>query len=390
VAEKRTIALCLEYPLALRGGVSVLVETLLRGLKGRYDLVLVSPDTPESLRGSIAADTIKRHIRWEPGAVSRETSERLAEELSKAGVVLAHFHLGGTYGWGMRMPQTCPIPYADHLGVRSCSTVHLVVGPLDGYCAVQRPWWFKLALWPMAWTGKLLVLRHLRREIAVSQHDFLKLRRRYWPLSGRYVQIYHSRIEATANPAAGSAREPTILNVGHVAWRKGQLVLAEAFAKVAPRFPDWNLVLAGEILETAIAGQIRKIAQAGGPGERINLAGERADAMELMRRAAIYVQPSYFEALGLALQEAMFTGCASVGTRAGGIPELIEHDRTGLLVAPGDSTEMAQALEKLMSDAALRAKFGAAAAQSIVARGMTAEAMVARHVELYESILAGS
>ena len=66
---------------------------------------------------------------------------------------------------------------------------------------------------------------------------------------------------------------------------------------------------------------------------------------DLMSRAAIYVQPSFWEALGLALQEAMFAGCACVGSRAGGIPELIEENKTGLLFEPGNVAQLAAALE---------------------------------------------
>ena len=53
--------------------------------------------------------------------------------------------------------------------------------------------------------------------------------------------------------------------------------------------------------------------------------------VDLMQRAAIYVQPSFWEALGLALQEAMLAGCACIGSRAGGIPELVQHEQNGLL-----------------------------------------------------------
>ena len=126
--------------------------------------------------------------------------------------------------------------------------------------------------------------------------------------------------------------------------------------------------------------------QTPGLQERIVLLGERTDAIDLMRRAGIYVQPSYHEALGLALQEAMFVGCPSIGTRAGGIPELIEHEQTGLLVDVGDSKQMAQALEKLMSNADLRASYGRRGAAAIVQKGMTVEQMTANHVALYESI----
>ncbi|MDB6023214.1 MAG: hypothetical protein JWQ04_3071 [Pedosphaera sp.] len=387
MAEQKKIALCLEYPLALRGGVSVLVETLLEGLKDRFKLILVSPDKPEDLKRHAVGSLINGHVVWNPATVSRETSRRLVQELARHGVHLAHFHLGGNYGWGNRFPGGCPIPYLNKSGILTCSTVHLVVSPLDGYCGPQKPLWFKLALLPLAWAGKMNQLAHVRREIAVSQHDVNKLRRWNWPLRGKYRQIYHSRLRIQPGNEPAAPREPLVLNVGHIAWRKGQIVLAEAFAQVATRHPEWKLCLAGGLLETDTVEKIRAIARTHQLEKRILLPGERTDAMEMMQRAGIYVQPSYHEALGLALQEAMFFGCPSIGTRAGGIPELVEHGSTGLLVEPGQPAQMAQALETLMADAALRKKFGQSGAASIVRKGMTAEQMCLRHVQLYESIL---
>lgn len=386
MADRKKIALCLEYPLALRGGVSVLVETLLEGLKANYDLILVSPDKPEELASQPAAAWIPGHIEWVPAEVSPKTSRELANELARRGVHLAHFHMGGNFGWGNRFPGHCPIAYLSRLGIPTCSTVHLVVSVLDGFCGPQKPLWFKLALLPMAWMGKMSVLARVRREIAVSQHDAAKLRRWYWPMRGKIAQMYHSRLRSDAAPRPVVSREPVVLNVGHVAWRKGQFLLAEAFAQVAGRHPEWKLWLAGDLTEPEEVERIRALAKASKLEERITILGERGDAVELMRRAGIYVQPSYREALGLALQEAMFTGCPSIGTRVGGIPELIEHGRTGLLVEPGQPAAMAQALETLMADATLREDYGWRGAAAIVQKGMTAERMVANHVELYESI----
>ncbi len=392
MAGKKKIALCLEYPLALRGGVSVLVETLLEGLKQQYDLVLVSRDKPGSLAGHPVAQIIANHLEWNPTMVSPKTSRQLAQDLAQCGVHLAHFHIGGNFGWGNRFPGHCPIPYANKLGIPVCSTVHLVVNVLDGYCGPQKPLWFKLALLPLAWTSKLHTLAHVRREIAVSQHDLGKLRRWYWPMRTRFMHLYHSRLPANSRPEAELTREPMVLNVGHIAWRKGQIVLAEAFTQVAARFPNWRLCLAGDLMEQTTVEKIRALARTHGLESRILLAGERQDAMDLMRRAGIYVQPSYHEALGLALQEAMFLGCPAASASCAGAAsrKLIEHESTGLLVEAGNSAQMAQALEKLMSDPALRETYGKRGAAAIVQKGMTAEQMTARHVELYESTLAHS
>ena len=387
MAERKKIALCLEYPLALRGGVSVLVETLLMGLKEHFTLVLVSPDSPQTLANSAIAPFLSKHLIWNPSTVSRRTSRDIARQIDGENVALAHFHFGGVFGWGNRFLGRCPIPVVHRMGVPVCSTIHSVVHPLDGYCGPQKPLWFKLALFPAAWTSKLHVLSHLRREIVVSRHDCEKMRRWYWPMRGKFFQIYHSRLRTERPVSAVKEREPVVLNVGHIAWRKGQVVLAEAFAKVAPRHPAWKLTFVGKIMEEEEGGKIRALAKSNGLTERIQFLGERDDVMGLMQRARIYAQPSFHEALGLGLQEAMFAGCPAVGTRVGGIPELLQHEKNGLLVEPGNPGEMAQALESLMSNPELRERFGREGAASIVKKGMTAEQMVRNHLELYESIL---
>jgi glycosyltransferase involved in cell wall biosynthesis len=387
MAAKRKIALCLEYPLALRGGVSVLVETLLQGLATQYDLVLVSRDSGKDLTRLPVASLIQNHFEWNPATVSLRSSRALAGQLAQAGVQLAHFHFGGNFGWGNRFVGHCPIPYLHKQGIPCCSTVHLVVNPLDGYCGPAKPLWFKLALFPVAWAGKMHSLRHTQKEIAVSRHDLAKLQCWYFPLKNRYLQIYHSRLKKAPLEANAQTREKMILNVGHIAIRKGQVVLAEAFAQLAPKYPDWKLCLIGHVAEKDAAEQVTAITKTHKLEDRIILVGERNDVMDWMSRAGIYVQPSFFEALGLALQEAMFRGCPSIGSRVGGIPELIDHQKTGLLVEHNNAAELARALESLMSNPALREQYGKAGAISIRERGMTFEDMVANHVRLYESIL---
>jgi len=81
-----------------------------------------------------------------------------------------------------------------------------------------------------------------------------------------------------------------------------------------------------------------------------------------------------------------YHGCACIGSRAGGIPELIADDEVGLLVEPGNVAQLAAALEKLINDAGLRENFGRAAARSIRERGMTVETMIQRHLNLYEAV----
>lgn len=96
--QRERIAICLEYPIAMQGGVSVLCHILARELASRYEIVLVSADTPESFARSEAAAFVAQHIPWQPLENSARRSRQLAGDLAAAGVRLAHFHSGGNFG----------------------------------------------------------------------------------------------------------------------------------------------------------------------------------------------------------------------------------------------------------------------------------------------------
>jgi len=211
-----------------------------------------------------------------------------------------------------------------------------------------------------------------------------KLRRWYRPCRARFAQIYHSRVRQTPVADETIEREPAILCVGHFAEIKGQAILAEAFGRIAKKHPQFKLQFAGHIGADGTRERIQKTIKEFQLEKQVVLLGERTDTEALMRRAAIYVQPSLNEALGLALQEAMSHGCAVIGSRVGGIPELVQPETSGLLVEPGNVEQLAQALERLINDRTLRTRLGRAAATSIRECGMTVGTMTARHLEIYE------
>jgi glycosyltransferase involved in cell wall biosynthesis len=376
------LALALEYPITLPGGVSVLVRALLENLPSRFEIVLLSPDSEDNLPDSIRA-RLKQHVHCPPQQ-TLESARGLTDTLRRLGVDMVHFHSGGNYGWGNRRFGTCPIPYLNRAGVLCFHTPHLVVSPFDGYCGPQRPLWQKFALFPLAYSAKLAQLRHTHLEIAVSQHDAMKLRRWYPHRAGKVEQIYHSVLASSARPAPPGLRKKIILSVGHVAFRKGQHILVRAFARIATRHPEWELWIAGHQAESSCWQEIENLIRKHGLEARIKLLGAHSDTATLMRQAGIFVQPSLHEALGLALQEALWYGCPAIGSRVGGIPELIHHQKNGLLVAPGDEQELASAFEKLLTRPELRAGMSIAAHQSISDKKMTQEAMVRRHVEIYD------
>lgn len=382
--HKSRIAFCLPYPLAMRGGVSVLVEELIRSFGEKNEVYLVSPDTSQEVGAHPLKHFIQRHI---PIPLDTKPDlNQLADDLASCDIEVVHIHCGGVYGWGNRLPM-CSLPHFLSKHQIPCIwTSHLVVSPLDGFCGPQKPIWFKIALFPLAWLGKISQLWSVYREVAVSDHDATKLNRWYFPMRGRFVKIYHSILSETSPEVQIEMmkRDQVVLSVGHVAFRKGQHVLAEAFAQISHEFPNWRLDIAGHDSGDGCWQRIEIIRETEGLQKKISLLGAREDAKALMSRAQVFVQPSRWEALGLALQEAIACGCSTIGTKAGGIPELIVEGQNGLLVRPDDPIGLAEALRSLIQDPIKRQRFSKAGPPSIQEKGMTQRMMSANYKKLYD------
>ncbi len=374
-----------------QGGTEVLVQELIRGLAQHYELVLVSGDRKLADLPRELADLISKHFSWDLLRPTLASARGLAASLRAEGVVLTHFHLGGTYEWASRRFWKCPIYYLAKMGVPCLSTNHLAVEWLNCGCDPSRPSWQKWILQSGAWLSRVLVYRQLRTEVTVSEHDYQRVKGAFPMFAPRITQRYHSLLRAELAPPILEHRDPSILCVGTIGGRKAQPILAEAFAQIAGRHRQWTLDFVGRIGEQLDAHRIEGIAAKAGIQDRVYLRGRLSDAETLrwMQRSSIIAMPSLQEGLGLSLQEALFHGCVGVGSRAGGIPELIEHEINGLLVLPGDKVALGAALDRLMSDPVLLAKFRAQSRTSILRKGMTAEAMVKSYTELYQGILDG-
>jgi glycosyltransferase involved in cell wall biosynthesis len=384
------VALCLECPIWQFGGTEVLVRELIRGLAANHEIVLVSHDDSECVRKSSLGQFVKHHLRWDPAPAlaSIERTRQFARELVAHKVDLAHFHFGGNFMWHARDWRKCPVGYVNAAGVPCLSTNHGVFGVLEGYVGPQRSLFLKLALLPPAWFSKIVVLGGLKMEVAVSMADFRALRRRYWPVRSKFRQIYHSQIK-TVTPVPAGGRSKTIICIGTIGLRKGQPYLIDAFARIASRFPDWNLVLIGRSGDDAMSRDIQQTIAARKLTERFQWL-DRCSDEELqawLRQAGIYAMPSLHEGLGLSLQEALAKGCPCVASRVGGIVDLVQDGDNGLLVEPRSAVQLASALEKLVTDAGLRARFSERGPKSIIEKEMTSPQMVEKYERLYREIV---
>jgi len=372
------------------GGTEALVRALLQGLSPYYDIVLVSGDRKRADLPAEFSELISSHLTWTPGPQSAAPARELAAALKAEGVELAHFHFSGTFVWGSNRYWRCPIYHLGASGVPCLSTNHMATPWLDCGIRLDRPRWQQHLYQLFAIFSRSVVYRRLKVEVCVSEHNRARVLRMFPHFRRKIVVRYHSLLSAEAPPPAPQPREPLLLCVGTIGGRKGQVVLAEAFARIAQRHPKWRLDLVGRTSVPEDAERIRALAASAGLSERLRLPGPMAypDALAQMKRASVFVLPSFDEGLPLVLEEALFHGCVAVASRVGGVPELIDDGVNGLLVPPGDVAALGDALDRLMSNPALLGKLGSQSRPSVIAKGMTAKAMLENYQELYKSILA--
>ena len=147
-----------------------------------------------------------------------------------------------------------------------------------------------------------------------------------------------------------------LLFVGRLAAVKGMPILLEVLAKLK----DVTLDVAGD-------GPDRQLLehQAGtlNVSPRVKFLGYQSQQQvrELLKQADVFVMSSFAEGVPVVLMEAMAAGVPVVATRIAGTPELVRDGHSGLLVAPGDPDEMANAVDRLLGDAELRNRFAIAA-----------------------------
>jgi glycosyltransferase involved in cell wall biosynthesis len=161
----------------------------------------------------------------------------------------------------------------------------------------------------------------------------------------------------------GPMGQPTLLFLGHLLRDKGVYDLVRAFALIAPKFPRARLVLGGVgDLETVrqLAAQLEIPRRVSCPGW---LDAERKTAA--FAGSLAFLLPSYAEGMPMALLEAMSWGLPVIATPVGGIPRVVEHEVTGLLIAPGDIEGCATQMERLLADPLLRERLGSAARERI-------------------------
>ena len=176
---------------------------------------------------------------------------------------------------------------------------------------------------------------------------------------------------------------PLVVQVAQLVGHKDPLNFARAMAAARERVPRAQGLLVGD---GPLRGEVEAAVRELELDDTVRLAGYRTDADALLAAADVAALSSREEGMGSVLLDALLLGKPIAATRAGGIPEVIEHAVSGLLASPGDADALGANIARLLTDGALAARLGAAARARV--REFSVERMTERTLEIYERLMA--
>ena len=356
------LRLCLATDSREPSGVGEHMLTLAAELRGHLGVVLACPESPGG------AALLKRAARLGVGV------RRLADDpdatrrwLAAAGFDLLHIHAGiGWEGHGLarlgREANVARIVRTEHLP-------DLITDPdqrlehSEGLALVDRIICVSAAAGAtfrktIGEVGKLVVVR--------NGHP------------SKPPTLTRAAVRRSLDVADDA---PVLLTVARYTPQKDHATLLDAVPAVLARHADAQLWLVGTgPLEPAIRGQ----AEAMGLMEAVRHLGQRDDVPDLLAAADLFVLPSRFEGLPLAVLEAMAAGRPVVATAVGGTDEAVVDGITGRLVPPGDSVALANAIGDVLAPGRAQ-RFGAAGRTRYV-EIFTAARMAADTAEVYRAL----
>jgi glycosyltransferase involved in cell wall biosynthesis len=180
------------------------------------------------------------------------------------------------------------------------------------------------------------------------------------------------------------ARARTIVMVGRLTKQKGHHFMIESMASLAAQYPDLHLLLVGDgELRDELQMQVAEL----GLHDRVRFLGNRHDVPVLLAASDIFVLPSLWEGLSMALLEAMASGLPVVASAVSGSVQAVLPGETGLLVPAGDVPELTKAISQLLDDP-VRAQAMGVAAKRRVELEFSARKQADEHLALYRRLMA--
>lgn len=172
--------------------------------------------------------------------------------------------------------------------------------------------------------------------------------------------------------------------VAQLIERKGHQVLLDALPSLVNDYPHIRVMVLGK---GPLKDQLHQSVQSMGLADTVKFFGFRNDIQRVLPNLSLVVHPAFIEGLGVALLQASSSGVPVVACRTGGIPEAIADGENGILVSPGSSAELSQAIKTLVSEQNLHRNFRLNGRERMVSQ-FSVDTMTKLNFNTYQSILA--
>ena len=369
------------------GGVGLIVLRLIKGFPAAYRVDLACPDAGSARVPGEVRDRIEQLFAVPAAKWSAADRAEFIERTRAGDYDLIHLH-GGTFSFDAHLAWRSPLGELSRLRIPWVFSNHCAPTLTTGLFPKGYPLPLKVLKMGVAFSSLAWLTSGCARQIFDSRENQERIAKCLPWAKRKLMTIYHSGLEG--KPPEVRVREPaiTIGNLGHIAWRKGQYDLLDAFSLLRPKFPQLKLLLVGPEDGGDCAARIKAEIANRNLADAVSMPGGTNDPATFWEQIDIYVQPAHYEGAPMALMEALWHGKPSVGTRVSGIPEIIEDGVSGLLVEAKNPPALAAAIERLLRDAELRKRLASSGPRQIQAKGMTHPQMIQRHLDLYTELLA--
>ena len=383
----RVSLLTREYPPEVYGGAGVHVTYLARELAPLVDLTV-------HCQGADRPDAVA-HRPWDLLADANQALQVISTDLSMTAALsltgddaqLVHSHTWYANLGGHLAAMLYGIPHV--------MTMHSLE-PLRPWKAEQLGGGYRLSSW-----CERVSADSAAAVVAVSDGMRADIMTAYPEIPAERIRVIRNGIDTTEyhpDPATDvlerygiDLRRPYVIFVGRITRQKGVPVLLRAASGLDPRA---QLVLcAGQAdtpeLEAEVTGLVDGLRASRSGVVWIPEMLPKREVIQLLTHAMVFAIPSIYEPLGIVNLEAMACGTAVVGSRTGGIPEVVADGETGLLVPPGEPEPLAEALNALIRDPDRAAAMGQAGRKRAVAEFGWA-AIAAQTAALYAELVTGA
>ncbi len=271
------------------------------------------------------------------------------------------------------LPLLSAIKLARYIDDNKIDLIHFHWGNDQPFVAMAK--YFSKRKPTLVYTRHMAITRHKKDRyhrfiygqldlVLTVSHELRQEAIKYFPLEPLQIkQLYLGVAAANAEKAAerraqfkGVSNNHTfnIGMFGRIEHGKGQHLLVEAMVVLAERGLDVSATIIGHVMDQAYFDQLKRTIGEKGLSDRFDFVDFIHNPMEVMPCFDVITLLTYCETFGLVLVEAMRAGVAVIGTNAGGVPEIIIDNKSGLLIPPGDAAVLAESLACLYDDEPLK------------------------------------